>query len=418
VPTASQSSSRARSRRAAARDASAAPRTLRPLVEWLSEFGDTDHWVVSCYLKLEPRDRERGKYVIKLKNRIRDRLGWLETIGVGRTERQLIEGDLNRIREYLEDPGNLPVGRGIAVFACEPLALFEAVSLPHVFRSRLAIDHSPLVRELAALEDEFGLVICAVYDRQSARFFQVTAVEVVELASLAAVEATRPGRFRGPRVAWGRKGSAMAPGEHNYHQRIKEEKHRHYARIAERLAELTRGDTKLRGIVIAGVGNDVGALEPHLHPYVAKLVLGTAKLNPKTATPATVMQAVLDVRHQAERQWERQHVAALQEARGTGWAVEGIEPVLTALSYGQVRTLLVDPAAEQGGARCSATGRLTTAEGGCQEEGDALPVLDVIDDAIEDALRQGALVDVVEDESLRTQVPGLAALLRFQLRGA
>lgn len=418
MPTASQSSSRARSRRAAAREASAAPRTLRPLVAWLTEFGDTDHWVVSCYLKLEPRDRERGKYVIKLKNRIRDRLGWLETMGVDREERQLIEGDLSRIREYLEDPGNLPVGRGIAVFACEPLALFEAVSLPHVFRSRLAIDRSPLVRELAALEDEFGLVICAVYDRHSARFFQVTAVEVVELASLAAVEATRPGKFRGPRVAWGAKGSAMTPGEHNYHQRIKEEKHRHYARIAQRLAELTRGDTSVRGIVIAGVGNDVGALEPHLHPYVAKLVLGTAKSNPKTATPATVMEAVLDVRHQAEREWERQHVAELQEARGSGWAVEGVEPVLTALSYGQVRTLLVDPAAEQGGARCAATGRLTTADGGCPGEGDALPVLDVIDEAIEDALRQGALVDVVEDESLRMQVPGLAALLRFQLRGA
>ncbi|HSE53251.1 MAG TPA: hypothetical protein VLB00_13770, partial [Gemmatimonadales bacterium] len=30
------------------------------------------HWIVSCYLKLEPRDRARGKYLIKLKNRIRD----------------------------------------------------------------------------------------------------------------------------------------------------------------------------------------------------------------------------------------------------------------------------------------------------------------------------------------------------------
>ena len=28
--------------------------------------------VVSCYLKLEPRDKTRGKYLIKMKNRVRE----------------------------------------------------------------------------------------------------------------------------------------------------------------------------------------------------------------------------------------------------------------------------------------------------------------------------------------------------------
>jgi peptide subunit release factor 1 (eRF1) len=39
---------------------------------------------------------------------------------------------------------------------------------------------------------------------------------------------------------------------------------------------------------------------------------------------------------------------------------------------------------------------------------------DVIDEAIEDALRQGAHVDVVEDPEARGAVRGLAALLRFK----
>jgi len=37
-----------------------------------------DHRVVSCYLKLEPRDRARAKYLIKLKNRVRDVISRLE----------------------------------------------------------------------------------------------------------------------------------------------------------------------------------------------------------------------------------------------------------------------------------------------------------------------------------------------------
>ena len=37
----------------------------------LSAVDPGPHRVVTCYLKLEPRDRSRGKYLIKLKNRVR-----------------------------------------------------------------------------------------------------------------------------------------------------------------------------------------------------------------------------------------------------------------------------------------------------------------------------------------------------------
>ncbi len=38
---------------------------------------------------------------------------------------------------------------------------------------------------------------------------------------------------------------------------------------------------------------------------------------------------------------------------------------------------------------------------------------DIIDEAIEEALRQGCHVDVVETEKARAELDGLAALLRF-----
>jgi len=385
--------------------------TLHEVLDRIAAVGTTAHWVVSCYLKLEPRDRSRGKYTIKLKNRIRERLAWLDGMDVSRTEREVVGRDLDRVREFLEDPSNLPTGRGVAVFACEPLDLFEAVPLPNVFRSRLAIDRSPLVRELAALDDEFGLVVCAAYGRTSARFFRVTAFGIEELSGIVTGETTRAGRFRGSRSLPG-SGPASA-GEHNYQRRIQEEKDRHYADIADRLFELSRG-ADVRGVVVAGNGSVAAELVPHLHPYVKQVLLGTARINPKSATHREVFDEVVAVRRAREREWEAAHVRELKESVGTGWAVNGVEQTLKALWRGQVRTLLVDPTLSQSGYRCSDTGRLTLDRASCEAEGRVTELPDLVDEAIEETLRQGGRIDVVEDETARSQIKGLAALLRFR----
>ena len=370
-------------------------------------------WVVSCYLKLEPRDRGRAKYLIKLKNRIRSRLEWLESQKVERSEREAIGRDLDRLWRRLEDPGSLPAGRGIAMFASEPLGLNAVVPLPRVFRSRLVIDRTPLVRELAGVADEFGLLYCALYDRTSARLFQVSAFGTQEMSGLSAGDTSRTSKFHGTPAPAGPGRGIAASGEYGHHQRIREEKHRHYATIAHHLFDLSRAGA-VRGIVLAGIGVEAGAVIPYLHPYLQGLVLGIARLQPKAASAAEVQDAVLDVRKKAERNEEARLVAELKEKRGAGWAVNGIEATLRALSRGQVRTLLVDSSATRSGFRCGDSGRLSLDGEDC--EGEAEPVEDLIDEALEDALRQRSHVDVIETPELRSKVDGLAALLRFKQR--
>ncbi len=418
VPTANRSSSRrgAAGRRTGGSRPETGATTVASLIGRLTDMGTTPHWVVSCYLKLEPRDRGRGKYLIKVKNRARQLLQGLEARGLDRTAHAQVERDVERIRDYLSHPGQLPAGRGIALFACEPLGLFEALPLPMVFRSRLVVDHSPLVRELAALDDEFGRVVCAVYDRTNARFFEVTARGVAELPDLAAADTTRSTHFHGPREGrgGGAASRASAPGEHNFNQRIREEKQRHYAQIAQRLFDITR-ERPVRGVVLAGAKADVGAVEPHLHPYVSDAMIGGVRLNPKTVTESDLLEAVLDVRQTTEREWERRHLKELRDGMGTGWALNGMTATLEALSRGQVHTLLVDGQADRPGFRCDGSGRLGVTDDVCVGDGPATPVPDVVDEAIEEALRQGARVDVVEDAEVRQHVDGLACLLRFRV---
>ncbi len=363
------------------------------------------HRVVSCYLKLEPRDRSRGKYLIKLKNRVREVAQGLPRLGLPRAVQEAIGRDLDRVQQHLRTQANLPSSQGVAIFACEAIGLFEALPLPVVYRSRLSVDATPLIRELASVEEEFGRLLTVVLDRMGARFFEVTAYDTKELSGLRA-DSTRGGRFHGDQSGPGR-------GEFSYHNRIRTEKQRHYEAIARELFTIDRRHPA-HGIVLAGTGTEAGAVEPFLHNYLVERVLGTAKLNPKEATPAAVHAATLAVREAWEREEERTQVHEMLEGLGSGWSVNGLDPTLKALSRGQVRTLLVHADASEPGFRCGESGRLARTDRECRGEGEPVPVLDVVDDAIEEALRQGVDINVVYESEARESVNGLAALLRFR----
>jgi peptide subunit release factor 1 (eRF1) len=358
----------------------ASEQDVHAAVQRLAAIDPGPYWVVTCYLKLEPRDRSRGKYLIKMKNRVKETANGLSRQSLGHADREAIAGDLQRVLDYLEEPNHLPHTRAIAIFASQGLDMFEVLPLPHVHRSRLAVEHEPLVRELLGLQEEFGTILAVVYDRTAARFFEVTAYDCTELPGLAGIEASRGGKFHG--APTGPRGGA---GERHYHQRIRAEKHRLYAQIADRVFEVNRSKP-LAGIVLGSVGVDAGAVIPHLHTYVHDLVFGVVKLSPKQASAAEVREATLALREERERAWERAHAEALKDGVPEGWAVNGADATLKALSRGQVRTLLADG-----------------------QDDDPR-----IDEAVEEALRQRSQVDVLYDEKARRLVDGLAALLRFR----
>src|SRR5881628_2045708 len=98
---------------------------VRAAVERLSRIQPGAYQVVSCYLKLEPRDRSRGKYLIKMKNRVRETESALSRQPLSHQEREIIAADLHRVLTYLEEPNHLPRARAIALFASRDLGLFE-----------------------------------------------------------------------------------------------------------------------------------------------------------------------------------------------------------------------------------------------------------------------------------------------------
>jgi peptide subunit release factor 1 (eRF1) len=359
--------------------------------------------IISCYLKLEPRDRARGKYLIKLKNRVRQVLAELPAMGLDRTAEEAVKTDLSKIQRALTGPGGLPPTQGIALFASTGLKLFERIPLPSVYRSRIVVDRTAYIRELLAVEDEVGRIVTVVLDRTGAKFFEVTAFAAKEISTLNA-DATRGGRYRSDR---------HDAREHTYNNRIRNETHRHFEAVADTLFNIDRREP-VHGILLAGIGTGVTGLGPFLHPYLQDRLIGSMKLNLKKVTPAAVHAATLEARGAWERKTETDIMTELADAVATRWAVNGITATLHALAKGQVRRLLVDPDSSAPGYRCTDTGRLSLKASDCRAEGGAVAVPDVIDDAIEEALRQRVEIEVVHSSKAATAVDGLAGFLRFR----
>jgi peptide chain release factor subunit 1 len=379
---------------------------LRELLTRLSQVRSEEHFVVSCYLRLELRDRVRQKYLVALKSATKPVAEWLEQLEVSHDVRAALERDLERIRDYASHRTNLPAAPGLAIFACEGLQLFETVPLPRVYRTRVGVDHTPLIRELAAAEEDFGRVLAAVVDRRGARIFEVTAFGGRELVDVVGAE-TRGGKFHSDRE------DSPGWGEAAFHHRIREEHFRHFAQVARQLAVLD-GQFPARGVVLAGPGPDAQALARFLSPSLRQRLFGTARLNLKQLTVPVARETVLTLRRQHELEAERALVTDLLKGLGTGWAVAGPRATLRALGRGQIRILLVRPELTGWGFRCSTTGRLVIAKADCRDEGTPEPVADLVNEAIEEALRQRVTVVAIDDPESGEAIDGLAGLLRFR----
>jgi peptide subunit release factor 1 (eRF1) len=248
-------------------------------------------------------------------------------------------------------------------------------------------------------------LLAVVLDHAHARLFLVHEADVIELPCLFSPH-PRGGRFHSDR------GDSPGRGEGAFHRRRQEEERRHYAVVARRLAALTRAHGA-REVLVGGSEPVVAGLTRALPRPLARLVVGTAELNPVQLTMAQVRRAAQAARRAHGVVTQTEWVQALDEAFGAQRAVNGIRPVLRALDEGQVRTLLVVAGFSRAGYRAVGSGRLmaTKAEASGEE---VARVPDLVVAAAGDTRRRGGTVVELTEPRLAARIDGVAALLRHR----
>ncbi len=405
--------------------------SLREILEKLSSFRPDGAYVTSLYLHLRPEERQDTKYLRIYKDMVKEKKVEIERRNLPRDVVDSLEEDFRKIEEFLSEPSNLESCRGIAIFSCSKEKFFEVIKLPYVYRNRLMIAPDPLIREIAAIDEEFGRVGVLLVDRKHIRYFLMDIETTTENVDFLEPLATRAHRFHsGGSALKGAEGMFQlkmpsrraAPnmvqhsyGEWKFHMRIREEWHRILKLAADAAFEDWKAN-KFDKLVVGGfIEEGLRDIENHLHTYLKERLIGYIGVNPSEAKPYEVREKVLHLLWEKDRQQEKELIRELEELTGKGLAVNGTSRVLEALAIVNVRTILIPEDFEEPGYLCPET-HLVFLKPECPIEGEEpLQIEDIVDEVIEEALEQKASVEVIVDKESQKRIDGLAAFLRFSL---
>ncbi|MCX8164895.1 MAG: peptide chain release factor 1 [Aquificaceae bacterium] len=404
-------------------------KALKEVIEHLLTFKPNDYLVANLYLMLGAEERTDRKYLRIFKDMAKVQKDYLEKRVLKPEVRKSVEEDLKRMEEFISEPENLKGCRGIALFSCHAREIFEVVKLPHTYRNRIVFSNTPLIREIASIDEELGRIGLLLVDRKHIRFFLLDLEGLKEVVDFVEPLATRAHRFHsGGSMLKGAEGTMkfVMPariggpnvvqhsfGEYRFNMRIKEEKHRLFRIASDALMEAWK-ENKFDRLVIGSDREDILEIENHLHAYLLERLVGYIKINPSYVDELELKEKVFSLLAHKGREEEARLLEELEELEGKGLAVNGTSKVLEQLYMGNVRLLLVPEGFQRPGYVCEKS-HLPSLKPECPTEEEVYEVPDVINDVIEFALEERARIKTIFSESLQKKIDGLACFMRFSL---
>ena len=353
--------------------------------------------VLSVYLDLTPERQVRRRFRVVFDDLVRE-----AAAGLDDDARRGLELEAERVRGFLD--GELPAGRGVAIFSSRPIGLWSVHWLPLPPADTVRYEPSPYVRPLVREIDETDDYLIAIVDREKARLVAV-----------------RHGRIEDERVV-----ESVVPGRHdqggwsqaNYQRHIDEHARAHLRDVAAHLDELARRRPADR-LILAGPEEATTELRRLLPRPLAERVVATVPAE-TFQTTHDILARVETIERTVERETEERAVEqAIEAAHAAGDGTCGRRATLEAVWMAAVRRLLVAEGLELPGAVCPQCGWLEPARGSpCPRCGAPMDeVADLVELAVERVVDARGEVDFVAGparERLIDECGGLAAHLRFR----
>ncbi len=358
--------------------------------------------VLSVYLNLEPTEfatpAARSSAIGSLIDEAGRKVKAEEDLS--HDERQGLEEDVKRVRDYLRGPFSADGAHGLALFCSGAADLFETVKLPRPVDSGIMVDDSPWIEPLAGMLSADRWVVLLA-NRRSARLFEGNRDTLEEVEAFQDVV-----RSQADAGGWSQA----------RHERSQAEEHEEHLRKAayETFKQYRRAPFDH---FLIGIPSELrGTMEHQLHTSLRERLRGFIEVDVEHSSPDDVARAAAGEIEAVERRREREKLDRLVEGVGAGGrGTAGLDDTLGALNERRVETLLLAEGFSAPGSVCSSDGFVAAQEGGtCPVDGGELVRRDdIVESAIELALGQSADVLVVRHHDDLAELGSIGAILRF-----
>lgn len=350
--------------------------------------------VTSCYLDVDGSQYPRFEDVVReLELLFRDarcRHGANESVAA----------DLVRMEEHVKAGLDRSQLRGLAMFSCSAAGFWQVIELPVRVRSQVSVNHTPSVRQLETVVDEYERFGMLLVDRQRARMFLFELGELIDSSELFEQLPRGDDDDRSYTKDHGASHTSAL-----LHQHL-----RHAAAVAFEVFQ-SKGYDRL----IVSTPDELGTdLVNVLHPYLQERLEARCNI-PVGSSNAEIRAAALEVEAQVERRKEAELVDRLREASGAGRkATTGLDATLKAIVERRVDTLLVSHGYEAPGWRCMGCGHIAVVGRSCPVcQVDMVQVDDIIEEAVEEAINQSCDVEICVGNADLDVLGRIGALLRY-----
>lgn len=297
--------------------------------------------------------------------------------------------------------------RGIVMFFDQSDGFFWHDELQVPAKNQARWNRELFLQPLAAAMDESEPYAVALIGQASLRLFVVSLGEIEEL-----IEETFPSR----QVRHIRTVGTDHLGSASQVQRKADERIRWNLRHIQVDVDWLIQSKQLNRLLLAGTPRITEEFRKRLPKRLASRVIGSVDIS-TDATLERVLAAVQPVAQKHERDSELRLVdQVVTEAAKNRKAVTGLSNTLTAVNQGRVWQLVYSEEFRSPGFECSKCAALFSLERkSCLYCGAVLrPVADIVEHAIEHALRKGARIEVVKGEASESLINagGIGAFLR------
>ena len=313
-----------------------------------------------------------------------------------------LEADQQKILDYFNQGGG---AADTALFSCSGESYWRALRLPRGLIRGVFVGESFYLQPLSILLDQYPRYCTVLLDRAAARVFEIYMAEVVEHTALLDEV---PGRVKA--ATW------TGGNERQIERRIENKVHQHYKRVTEVVLRFFQ-KYHFDWLILAGHADGLAAFENHLHGSLRGRLIGRFAADLRAATPQDILTRSMEIVEARECQEKRTLVEdILNQAKQGGPGVSGLAETWQALELGQVHTLIVDETLQVSAWLCRNCGALPPAEAAScpQCQGPIERLEDVVERAVEDAIRDNSQIRFVKGNEQLRQAGGIAALLRFR----